>query len=128
MSDTSIPSDHLYTQEHEWVLRDGNQVTVGISDYAQDSLGELVYVELPSIGDEFSKGDDMVIVESCKAASDVYAPVSGKVVEVNDNLDDSPNLVNESPYEQGWLVKIELSDESELDELLNSDTYAQHVE
>ncbi len=123
----SIPAHLNYTDDHEWVVAEDDIVTVGITDYAQDSLGELVYVELPRIGQEVTKGDEIAVVESCKAASDVYAPISGVIVEVNETLIDNPNVVNESPYEDGWLVKIEASDISEVDELMDSTGYKEHI-
>lgn len=128
MADHDIPGTLKYTKDHEWVKAEGGIATVGIDDYAQAALGELVYVELPRVGASFEKGEDMAVVESYKTASDVYAPVSGEVVEVNKALADSPQTVNESPYKKGWLVKIKLSDPSELDELLDAAEYAGQLE
>ncbi len=127
MSRINIPEELRYTEEHEWVASDDEIETVGITDYAQDSLGELVYVELPRIGKDVRKGDELAVVESCKSASDVYAPISGIVVEVNEMLNETPSLVNESPYEDGWLVKIEPTDFSELEELLDVESYKEHI-
>ncbi len=125
--DLTVPHHFRYSEEHEWVEQDDDIVTVGITDYAQDSLGELVYIELPRIGQEVSKGDELAVVESCKAASDVYAPISGVIVEINESLIDSPSIVNESPYEDGWLVKIEASDVGEVDELMDAAAYKEHI-
>ncbi len=114
-----------YTASHEWVEDLGNgQVRIGITDHAQEALGDLVYVELPEVGAVFQKGDPCAIVESVKAASEVYAPVSGEVVEVNEALSDSPELINASAFGDGWLCVIELSDATELDDLLDEAAYA----
>lgn len=126
--DLSVPRHLRYTEEHEWVFSEDEVVTVGLTDYAQDSLGELVYIELPEVGREVSKGDEIAVVESCKAASDVYSPISGTIVEVNELLTDNPSMVNESPYEEGWLFKIEPSEEGELEELLNASDYKAHTQ
>lgn len=121
---SEVPSELKYTSDHEWVRVDGDTVTVGIDDYAQEALGELVFVELPDVGATFKKGADMAVVESFKTASDVYAPVSGEIVEVNETLNDSPQTVNESPYEDGWLVKIKFTEGGEMEELLEAEAYA----
>jgi glycine cleavage system H protein len=102
----NVPDDLKYTREHEWARVKGSRVTVGITDFAQDQLGDVVFVELPSVGDEVKKGEAFGVVESTKAVSDLFAPVSGKVVEVNDPLVDAPETINEEPYEDGWLVVI----------------------
>jgi len=117
--------DHLkYAESHEWsLLGDGNVVTVGITDFAQHALGDVVYVELPDVGREVTQKEQIAVVESVKAASDIYAPVSGVVVAVNEVLADSPETINESPYEQGWFFKIKISDKSELDDLLDAGDY-----
>lgn len=112
----------LYSPSHEWVKVEGNQAWIGISDHAQHALGSVVFIELPKVGQTFKKGDAIGAVESVKAASDVYTPVSGKVLEVNDALDGSPELLNDDPY-GSWIIKVELSDASELDSLLNKDAY-----
>lgn len=114
-----------YTKDHEWVNVDGDTATVGITEYAAEALGELVYVELPEVGASLSKGDAFAVVESSKSASDVYAPLSGEVVAVNSDLDSEPELVNNSTYENGWIIKIKFSDESELDETLDEEAYKQ---
>ncbi|GIW39946.1 MAG: glycine cleavage system protein GcvH [Candidatus Binatia bacterium] len=122
-----FPEDVKYTREHEWVLVEENTATVGITDYAQDQLGEIVYVELPSVGDKVSKGDAFAVVESVKTVSDIYAPVSGTVVEVNEDLPDNPTLVNEDPYGDGWIVRIEMTDTTELDDLLTAEEYQAYI-
>lgn len=118
-----IRDDLKYTQDHEWIVADGNIGTVGVTDFAQESLGDVTFVELPEVGSEFKKGDAFGVVESVKAASDLYLPVSGKVVEINTALEDAPDLVNSSPYDDGWIVKIELEDASQVDELLSPTAY-----
>ncbi len=112
-----------YTEEHEWIEVDGNSATVGITDHAQEQLGDIVFVELPAVDAELDKGGDAAVVESVKAASDVYAPVSGTVTEVNDALEEDPSLVNSSAEEDGWFFKLELSDKSELDDLMDEEAY-----
>ena len=123
----SLPTDLKYTKEHEWVKVEGNICCMGITEFAQDELGELVYVELPKVDAMVVKGASVCVVESTKAASDVYAPVSGKVVEVNVALNDSPSLVNSDPYTSGWLVKFEASDIQELSTLLSAEQYKTHI-
>jgi glycine cleavage system H protein len=112
-----------YQESHEWARKDGENVIVGISDYAQDSLGDVVYVELPEVGSSHKKGAPFGVVESVKAASDVYMPVSGEIVEVNGDLEDSPATVNDSPFEAGWLIKIKPADASEIDSLMDAAAY-----
>ena len=121
---SNIPSHLKYTESHEWVAADehGN-ARIGISDHAQEALGDLVYVELPAVGDEIGQGDPCAVVESVKAASDIYAPVSGKVIAVNEDLDDNPAIINTDPYDDGWLFQLELTDNSELDGLKDAETY-----
>ena len=116
-----------YQESHEWARKEGDLVVVGISDYAQDSLGDVVYVELPEVGATKKKGDPFGVVESVKAASDVYMPVGGEVVEVNADLDDNPATVNESPFDAGWLMKVKPSDASELDSLMSADDYEEYT-
>ncbi len=127
MSET--PSELRYTESHEWVspAEDG-VVRVGISDHAQAQLGDLVFVELPSEGEALMQGDACSVVESVKAASDVYAPVSGTVVAINDSLADSPELVNTDPYNDGWLFSLRLDDEAQLKDLMDNDAYVAHIE
>lgn len=126
---SEIPSDLRYTKSHEWVrLEDDGVVRVGITDHAQGLLGDLVYVEVPEVGDSLSAGDACAVVESVKAASDVYAPLNGEVVEANETLADSPEAVNEDPYDSGWLFTLRIEDESALDELLDADAYSSEIE
>ena len=120
-------SDVRYTKEHEWVRLDGDLATVGISDYAQEQLGELVFVELPEIGRQVSRGGSLAVVESVKAASDVYAPVSGEVVEVNGDLENDPGLVNRSAEDEGWFCKLRLADQGELTQLMDTAAYKAYV-
>lgn len=119
---TNIPNNLKYTKEHEWVLVDGKTITVGITDFAQSSLGDIVFVEFPEVGKELKKDEAFGVVESIKSVSDLYSPLEGKVLEVNEALSDSPEAINENPYES-WMIKLELSDESLLGELLSSDDY-----
>lgn len=121
MSDT--PKELRYAATHEWVRIEGDIAVVGITDHAQDAMGDLVYVELPDVGDELNAGDEAGVVESVKAASDIYSPISGEVVAINDDLADSPELVNRDPYHDGWMFKIQLRDTAELDELLSAEEY-----
>ena len=120
------PSDLKFLDSHEWVKVDDNTVIVGISDHAQNELGEVVFVELPAIGDEFVSGDEAAVVESVKAASEVYTPMSGEVIEVNEALEESPELVNTSPYENGWFFKLKVSDENlgSIDSLMTAEEYS----
>lgn len=120
-------NDLLFTKEHEWVKVEDDIATIGISDYAQKELGDVVYVELPSVGDTISKGDPCSNIESVKAVSDIYAPVSGEILEVNGELEDTPELINRKPYEDGWIFKMRLEDESELDELMGYEQYEQYL-
>jgi glycine cleavage system H protein len=117
------PSDRRYTKEHEWVRVEDNMGTVGITDYAQDQLGDIVYVDLPSPGTEVKQLEKLGEIESVKAVSDLYSPVSGELVEVNQGVNDRPELVNQSPYEEGWLVRVRLADPAELDNLLTAKQY-----
>lgn len=116
-----------YTEDHEYVRVEGNIGTVGISNFAQEQLGDIVFVELPSVGATFKKGDEAAVVESVKAASEIYAPVSGKVIEINEALSDEPGLINSDPANGGWIFKIELSESGELDGLLDDAAYADHI-
>lgn len=121
-------SDRKYSKDHEWVEVEGDIGTIGISDHAQEQLGDIVFVELPKDGLEVSKGAEIATVESVKAASEIYTPVSGTVVEVNGALDDEPALVNSDPFGEGWIFKIELSDPSELDDLMDEEAYKAFVD
>ena len=120
------PSDLKFLDSHEWIKEDENTVIVGISDHAQSELGEVVFVELPAVGDEFVSGDEAAVVESVKAASEVYTPISGEVIEVNDALEENPELVNTSPYEEGWFFKLKVSDENlaSIDSLMTAEEYS----
>lgn len=124
---SNTPSDLKYATSHEWVRLDGDIVTVGITDHAQEALGDLVFVELPEVGDEVGAGDEAGVVESVKAASDIYAPVSGEVVEINAALEDMPELINTDPYGEGWMYKIKVTAIDELDDLLSADEYDSQV-
>jgi glycine cleavage system H protein len=120
-------SDVRYTKEHEWARLDGDLATVGISDFAQDQLGELVFVELPEIGRQVSQGGQLAVVESVKAASDVYAPVGGEVVEINGALEHDPGVVNRSAEDEGWFCKLRITDRSQLTQLMDAEAYRAHV-
>jgi len=123
-----IPDDLQYTSDHEWIRHEDDIIVIGITDYAQDSLGEIVYIELPGERDEITKADPFGAVESTKAVSYVYAPVSGDVVEVNELLLDSPETINEDPYGEGWMIKVRPYDPAELDELMDFEEYTEHTE
>lgn len=127
---SEIPGELKYTKSHEWVSigEDGVSLTIGITDHAQDLMGDMVYIELPEVGGTYGSGDDCAVVESVKAASDVYAPVSGEVTEVNEGLADSPETLNSDPYGAGWLFKMTLSDKDELEDLLDATAYEELVE
>ena len=122
------PPELKYTKEHEWVRVDGDTGTIGITDYAQDQLGDIVFVELPAVGAEISATQKLGEIESVKAVSELFAPVSGEVTEANDGLADSPEAVNDDPYGDGWMVKMRLSDPAELDKLLSADEYEAFIE
>jgi len=123
----NFPEDLKYTREHEWARVKGKRVVVGITEFAQDQLGDVVYVELPDVGDPVKKGESFGVVESTKAVSELFAPVTGKVVEVNDPLSDAPETINEDPYEEGWLIAIEPSDPEELEELMDAKGYQEFI-
>ncbi len=126
---SNVPSELRYASSHEWArVDDDGTVSVGITEHAQDQLGDVVYVEVPEVGASFAAGDEAGVVESVKAASDIYAPVSGEVVAVNEGLEDEPELINAQPYDGGWMFKLKPSDESDLDNLLNSDDYLASIE
>src|SRR5574338_161863 len=123
-----FPEDLKYTREHEWARRKGGNLVVGITEFAQDQLGDVVFVELPDVGDTVKKGESFGVVESTKAVSELFAPISGKVVEVNDPLSDAPETINEDPYEEGWMITIEPADPSEIDQLMDAKAYKAFVE
>jgi glycine cleavage system H protein len=122
------PSHLKYRDTHEWSLVEDDVITVGITDFAQDALGDVVFVELPDVGDNVAKGASIAVVESVKTASDIYAPAAGEIIAVNSELEDSPEKVNASPYQDGWMFKIRLSDASQLDDTLDADTYDEVAE
>ncbi len=123
----NIPRDLRYTSSHEWVRVRGRVATVGITDYAQAELSDLTFIELPAVDDEVSVSDEVAVVESVKAASDVYAPVSGRVTEINTRVVEQPDIVNRDPYGEGWLFKIEMSDPSEIEDLMDADQYEESL-
>ncbi len=124
----NIPDDLKYTREHEWCRLDGGRALVGITDHAQAQLGDIVYVELPDVGDPVKKGESFGVVESTKAVSELFAPLTGKVVEVNSPLSDAPETINEDPYGEGWMIRIELGDVKEVEQLLEGGAYKTFIE
>lgn len=124
----STPKELKYSAEHEWVKTEDNKVRIGITHFAQSELGDIVFVELPQVGDDIKAGDPFGSVESVKTVSELYAPISGKVVEVNSELEDSPEFVNESPYENAWMIVVEPADFAEVDALLSAEKYAELIE
>ncbi len=123
INDLNLPEDLKYTKDHEWAKSSDGVLTIGINDYAQDQLGEIVFVELPEVGDTFEKDDEFGSVESVKAVSEIYIPVAGEIVEINETLEDEPELVNNSCYDNGWLIKIKPDDISQFEALLDKDAY-----
>jgi len=123
ISELNLPDDLRYAEDHEWVRSEGGNIRVGIDDYAQDQLGDIVYVDLPQVGDTFSKGEEFGSIESVKAVSELYLPVGGEVIEINTKLEDSPELVNGSPYDDGWMVLVKPDNPAELDALMDKDSY-----
>jgi len=123
----SVPEGLLYTKEHEWIKVEGKIGTIGITDHAQSALGDITFIELPSVGKSFKQTDPVSTVESVKAASDIFAPMSGKVIKVNEELKSNPEIVNQSPYDKGWLACIEISDEKEKSALLSPDAYDEYL-
>ncbi len=123
-----IPQELKYNESHEWVRQDGDIATIGITDYAQSEIQDIVFVELPDVGTQLTHKTEFGVIESVKAAFDMYAPVSGEVIEVNESLLDAPEQVNDSPYDEGWFLKIKMTDHSELDVLLDADGYQAHIE
>lgn len=124
----AAPADLKYTKTHEWVRADGDVATIGIADYAQSELGDITYLELPETGDSVSAAEPLGVVESVKAASDIYSPLDGEVIERNDAVVDAPDAVNSSPYDRAWLLKVKLSDPSQLDKLMSAEEYDAFVE
>jgi glycine cleavage system H protein len=122
-----FPEELKYSKEHEWVLIENRVATIGITDYAQQELGDIVFVELPEVGEKVVKDDPFAAVESVKAVSDVYAPISGAVLEVNETLPETPETINEDPYGDGWMIKVEISDMDDLKDLMTAEEYAEYV-
>lgn len=121
------PSDYLYSRDHEWVRVEGDTCVLGITEYAQEELGEIVFVELPEVGQSFNATDEVGTIESVKAVAEVYTPVSGEVLEVNASLEDEPELVNDDPHGDGWLVKLKIESKSELGELMSAEQYEEYI-
>ena len=124
---SNVPSELKFLSSHEWVMVDGNEATIGISDHAQELLGDLVFVELPEVGSAISAGDTVAVVESVKAASDTYAPVSGEVIAVNEELEDSPERINDDPYGDGWMYRVKMDDAAEVDGLMDAGSYTDAI-
>jgi glycine cleavage system H protein len=118
-----VRDDLRYTNNHEWIKIQGEKAIVGITDHAQSELTDIVFIELPEVGKEVKKGDELCVVESVKSVSEIYAPISGKVIKVNSQLEDAPEAVNSSPYEEGWLVELEIADKTEIDSLMDAESY-----
>ena len=123
----NIPTDLKYTKDHEWVKIEGDNATIGITDYAQGELGDIVYVEIESLGDELNKEEIFGSVEAVKTVSDLFIPVSGKITEMNESLEDNPELINEDPYGEGWIIKMEIKDVSEIEQLLTAQAYKELI-
>ena len=126
-SDSGIPEELHYSEQHEWLSLDGDVGTVGITDYAQGELGDIVYVELPQVGATFTKMDVFGTIEAVKAVSELFCPVTGEVVEINESLEDDPNKINQDPYGEGWMVRVRLENPGDLERLLGAADYAQHI-
>lgn len=125
---SQIPSELLYVSSHEWIRHEGDGlVTIGVTDHAQELLGDVVYVEAPEVDNEVDAEDEIAVVESVKAASDIYAPIAGTVIEANEELEDSPELVNSDPYGDGWMFKMQLADVADLDSLMSAEAYAEEI-
>ena len=122
-----FPEELKYTDQHEWTRIESDSATIGITDYAQQSLGDIVYVELPEIGTEVKKGEEFGTIESVKAASDTYSPLTGEVTEINEDLQEHPEYINQSPYDKGWIIKIKIKDSSEINDLMNSHQYQEYI-
>lgn len=126
---STIPANLRYNESHEWIQDNGDgTITLGVTDHAQESLGDVVFVELPEVGRKLDAGEEFGVIESVKAASDLYAPVSGEITEVNENLEDAPETINEAPYEGGWILKLKLTDAAALNDLMSAEAYGKHVE
>ena len=119
--------DFLFTKEHEWIKKEDDVASIGITEYAQKELGDIVYVDLPSVGDTITKGDACSNIESVKAVSDIYAPITGEIIEINETLEDKPELLNQDPYVEGWIFKVRIDDSDELEELMNHEEYEEYL-
>ena len=128
INELDVPDDLYYTEDHEWVRVKGENVTIGVSDYAQDQLGDIVFVEMPGSGDQFKKGDEFGTVESVKAVAELYMPIGGEVIQTNQALEDAPELLNQSPYAEGWIIEIKPDDASQLEAILNKGAYLKMLE
>ena len=124
----AVPKDYKYTRTHEWVRVEGDVATIGITDFAQSELGDITYIELPPVGASLNQSDSLGVIESVKAASDIYSPISGEVIEDNTNVESTPEMVNSSPFEDAWLVKLKVTDQSQIDNLLDADAYEKLLE
>ncbi len=128
INELDVPDDLYYTEDHEWVRVKGENVTIGVSDYAQDQLGDIVFVEMPVSGDQFKKGDEFGTVESVKAVAELYMPIGGEIIQTNQALEDAPELLNQSPYAEGWIIEIKPEDASQLEAILNKGAYLKMLE
>ena len=124
----NTPNDIKYTKEHEWVSLDGETATIGITDYAQSQLGDIVFVEFPDINSEINQNETFGVIEAVKTVADLFAPVSGEIIEVNSSLEDSPNFINSDPYGSGWIIKVKINDSNEYNGLMSSDVYDEHIQ
>ena len=124
----NTPSDIKYTKDHEWVSLDGETATIGITDYAQSQLGDIVFVEFPDINSEINQNETFGVIEAVKTVADLFAPVSGEIIEVNSSLEDSPNFINSDPYGSGWIIKVKINDSNEYNGLMSSDVYEEHIQ
>ena len=128
INELDVPDDLYYTEDHEWVRVKGENVTIGVSDYAQDQLGDIVFVEMPASGDQFKKGDEFGTVESVKAVAELYMPIGGEVIQANQALEDAPELLNQSPYAEGWIIEIKPEDASQLEAIMDKGAYLKMLE
>ena len=124
----NTPNDIKYTKEHEWVSLDGETATIGITDYAQSQLGDIVFVEFPDINSEINQNETFGVIEAVKTVADLFAPVSGELIETNSSLEDSPNFINSDPYGSGWIIKVKINDSNEYNGLMSSDVYEEHIQ
>ena len=124
----NIPNDIKYTKEHEWVSLDGETATIGITDNAQSQLGDIVFVEFPDINSEINQNETFGVIEAVKTVADLFAPVSGEIIETNSSLEDSPNFINSDPYGSGWIIKVKIKDSNEYNGLMSSDVYEEHIQ